>query len=93
MANSKHVEQILDVLRTSEITGCTKNGIDIDIIGIDTYPEETNNIILLGNGKKITTDDLEFAGWSFLNGQEAEITLGDYVFHLEKRIGQREIAK
>ena len=85
MANSKHVEEILEVLRTSDVTGCKKGGIDIDVIGIDTYPEETNNIILLGNGKRITTEDLEFADWTSLNGEELEITLGDYVFHLEKR--------
>ena len=78
MANSKHVEGILDVLRTSEIKGCTKNGISIDIIGVDTYPEETNNIILLGNGKKITTDDLEFANWEIVDKNTLYIHLGGY---------------
>jgi hypothetical protein len=81
---SKHVEEILDILRSNAVAGCTNKGADIKIIGIDTYPEETNNIILLGNGKKITTDDLEFAEPVFGNS-EIKILLGDYTFHLQRQ--------
>ena len=85
MANSKHVEQILEVVRGSDITECTLSGISVAIIGIDTYPEETNNIILLGNGKRITTDDLEFANWEILDKNTLEIILGNYKFIGYKR--------
>jgi hypothetical protein len=83
MAVSKHVEEILDLFRSNVVAGCTKNGTEIQIIGIDTYPEETNNIILLGNGKKISTDDLEFAE-PIAGNSEIKIHLGDYIFHLDR---------
>jgi len=85
MANSKHVEGILDTIRNCEITGCTKDGANVDIIVIDTYPEETNNIILLGNGKRITTDDLEFANWEIVDKNTLYIHLGNYKFVGHKR--------
>lgn len=82
MANSKHVEEILEHFRSAKAIGCTKQGEEIKIIGIDTYPEETNNIILLDNGKRITTDDLEFAE-AIIGNQETKVVLGDYMFHLD----------
>jgi len=85
MANSKHVEQILEVIRGSDITECTLSGTSVAIIGIDTYPEETNNIILLGNGKRITTDDLEFANWEIVDKNTLHIYLGNYIFVGHKR--------
>lgn len=84
MTVSKHVEEILDLFRSNSVTGCTKNGAEVQILGVDTYPEETNNIILLGNGKKITTDDLEFAE-PIAGNNQIKIHLGDYIFHLEAR--------
>ena len=85
MANSKHGEGILETIRGSDITECTLSGQPIAIIGIDTYPEETNNIILLGNGKRITTDDLEFANWEIVDKNTLHIHLGNYKFVGHKR--------
>ena len=82
MAVSKHVEEILDLLRSNIVVGCTKGETEIQILGIDTYTEESNNIILLGNGKKITTDDLEFAD-AIVGNSQIKIQLGDYTFHLD----------
>lgn len=84
MANSKHVEEILDVFRSHSLIACTNGDTEVGIIGIDTYPEETNNIILLDNGKKITTDDLEFADL-VIGESEIKILLGNYTFHLQRR--------
>jgi len=83
MAASKHVEEILELFRSNIVAGCTKNGEEIQILAIDTYAEESNNIILLGNGKKITTDDLEFAE-PLIGNSQIKIHLGDYIFHLDK---------
>jgi len=88
MAVSKHVEEILELLRSNRVAGCTANEQEVKIIAIDTYTEETNNIILLGNGKKITTDDLEFAD-PIVGTSETKIVLGNYIFHLESH-GQGE---
>ena len=84
MANSKHVEEILDVFRSHALAACTSGDTDINIIGVDTYPEETNNIILLGNGKKITLEDLEFAEL-VIGETEIKVFLGNYIFHLKRR--------
>ena len=84
MANSKHVEEILDVFRSHTLTACTNGDTGVGIIGIDTYPEETNNIILLNNGKKISSDDLEFADL-VIGESEIKILLGNYTFHLQRR--------
>lgn len=89
MAVSKHVEEVLGLFRNNVVAGCTKNGAEIQILGIDTYAEETNNIILLGNGKKITTDDLEFAE-PIIGNSEIKVHLGDYVFHLDKHDRKEE---
>jgi len=83
MAVSKHVEEVLGHFRNNVVAGCTKSGTEIQILGIDTYAEETNNIILLGNGKKITIDDLEFAD-AIVGNIQTKIHLGDYIFHLDK---------
>jgi hypothetical protein len=87
MAVSKHVEQILDNIRRHTLTAVSKSGIDIGVLDIDPYPEETNNVVSLSNGKKITTDDLEFAEL-ILGEAQVKIHLGDYVFHLDR--GKRE---
>jgi hypothetical protein len=87
MAVSKHVEEVLGVLRDHTMVTITKGGTHVDILATDPYPEETNNVIILGNGKKITTDDLEFADL-VLGETEIEIHLGDYVFHLERGTSQ-----
>jgi hypothetical protein len=84
MAVSKHVEEVLELLRSHVVAGCTSNGTEIGIIGIDTYPEETTNIILLANGKRITTDDLEFAD-TIIGNSQTKIVLGNYIFHLDVR--------
>ena len=83
MAVSKHVEEVLAVFRNHTMVAVTKGDTDIDILATDPYPEETNNVVILGNGKKITTDDLEFS--DLVIGQnEIKVKLGDYVFHLER---------
>jgi hypothetical protein len=84
MANSKHVEEILDTLRSHTLTACTSGDTEIGIIAVDTYPEETKNIILLSNGKKITSDDLEFSEL-VIGETEIKIFLGNYIFHLQRR--------
>jgi hypothetical protein len=89
MANSKHVEEILEQFRSAKETFCSKQGEEIKIIGIDTYPEETNNIILLDNGKRITTDDLEFAE-AIIGEQDTKVVLGDYIFHLDSYLRREE---
>jgi len=83
MSNSKHVEEILGVFRNHTLVAVTKGEAEINILSLDPYPEETNVVIGLENGKKITTDDLEFS--DLIQGEfQVKIHLGDYVFHLEK---------
>jgi hypothetical protein len=83
MAHSKHVEEVLEVLRNNTLTAITKGDLDISILSIDPYPEESNWVIALANGKKITTDDIEFSDL-ILGESEIKIHLGDYVFHLSR---------
>lgn len=83
MAVSKHVEEILDSLRQHSLAGVTKSGQEVGIIDVDPYPEETNNVFILNNGKRISTDDLEFADL-IVGSTEVKIHLGDYIFHLER---------
>jgi hypothetical protein len=87
MAVSKHVEEVLGVFRNHTMVAVTKGGTEVDILATDPYPEETNNVVILGNGKKITTDDLEFAEL-ILGETQIKIHLGDYVFHLERGISE-----
>lgn len=83
MAVSKHVEEVLENLRRHTLTAVSKSGKDLEVLHVDPYPEETNNVMTLGNGKKITTDDLEFS--DLVIGQDQiKVHLGDYVFHLER---------
>jgi hypothetical protein len=83
MAVSKHVEEALDSIRRHTLVAVSKSGIDIPVLEIDPYPEETNNVISLGNGKKITTDDLEFCDIIFGESQ-IKIHLGEYTFHIQR---------
>jgi hypothetical protein len=86
MTTSKHVLEIFDLLRNSKDISCIKGRAQepVGIVNIDTYPEETNVIIQLANGKSITTDDLEFAQ-PYSDDYGASISLGDYTFILEPR--------
>jgi hypothetical protein len=83
MSNSKHVEEILGVFRNHTLVAVTKAGKELEVLFLDPYPEETNSVIGLGNGKKITTDDLEFADLAQGEAQ-IKVLLGDYTFHLER---------
>jgi hypothetical protein len=83
MANSKHVEEVLGVLRNNTLIAVTKGDLDIKVLSLDPYPEETNWVISLANGKKITTDDIEFSDL-ILGESEIKIHLGDYIFHLAR---------
>jgi hypothetical protein len=83
MAHSKHVEEILGVLRNNTLVAVTKAGMDINVLSLDPYPEETNRVVALSNGKKITTDDIEFSDL-LLGETEIKIHLGDYIFHLTR---------
>lgn len=83
MANSKHVEEVLGVLRNNTLIAVTKGDLDIKVLSLDPYPEETNWVIALANGKKITTDDIEFSDL-ILGESEIKIHLGDYIFHLAR---------
>lgn len=83
MAVSKHVEEILETLRNYPLVSVTKEGEAIEVLITDPYPEESNRVIMLGNGKSITTDDLEFA--EIVKGEaQIKILLGSYIFHLER---------
>lgn len=83
MAYSKHVEEVLSVLRDNTISAVTKGDLDVKVLSLDPYPEETNWVMALANGKKITTDDIEFSDL-VIEDNEVRIHLGDYVFHLTK---------
>lgn len=83
MANSKHVEEILEVLRNNTLVAITKGDLDIKVLSLDPYPEETNWVMALANGKKITTDDIEFSEL-VIGETEIKIHLGDYIFHLTR---------
>jgi hypothetical protein len=81
MANSKHVEEVLGALRGNTLTKITLNGTEVAVLAVDPYPEETNNVFNLANGKKISTDDLEFS--DLVTGEsEIQIILGNYTFTL-----------
>ena len=78
MAVSKYVEEVLETLRTNSLLSATKGGLEVEILSVDPYPEETDVVIALGNGKLITTQDLEFSDIHVNN-----LVLGDYSFILK----------
>jgi hypothetical protein len=83
MSVSKHVEEVLENLRRHTLTAVSKSDKNLEVLHLDPYPEETNNVMTLGNGKKITTDDLEFSQL-VLGENQIKILLGDYTFHLDR---------
>jgi hypothetical protein len=78
MSVSKYVEEVLETLRTNLLLSAHKGGVEVEVSSVDPYPEDTDVVIGLANGKNITTQDLEFS--DIVDGN---IVLGDYLFTLK----------
>ena len=80
---SRYVSDLLEILRTNRIDSVTNNGTPVSVVSLDTYNEESDVVLQLSNGKKITYDDLEFAE-SHHDTHGTRISLGNYVFLLTR---------
>lgn len=89
---SKHVQEILDLFRLNyrNIKCAQSNGDTYKKWGVESqnlFPDEdnTNEVLALSNNKSITTDDLEFATITNINGNSV-VFLGNYRFYFDEDV-------